>query len=268
MKINGQRIILTGAASGIGKSLLQRLSLYDCQIFAVDIQPEQLQTTINALENNAATIHAFVADLTLPQALDELFEVAQQTLAGIPDIFVANAGFAYYEQFPIKPDWRHIEKIFQLNVFSPLYALQKMRELNGNRPYYVLMTASAMAKLGMPGYALYAATKAALGRFEDAYRFEPSDKGRLGLVYPIATKTNFFQATGHTEVPVPFPSQTAEQVAEAMLKGILKNKRAIYPSLLFRISRFPQAFFEWISMPYQFYYAQVLQKWLANKQEP
>lgn len=53
------------------------------------------------------------------------------------------------------------------------------------------------------------------------------------IVYPIATRTQFFDSAGK-KVPVPFPSQTAETVAKQIVKGILSDKKEVFPSFLFR----------------------------------
>ena len=255
MKIAQKNIILTGAASGIGKALLNQLLDFEgIKVIAVDL---------NTIENASDKIIPFVCDLSQQLEVDRLFEFAIAQLQTI-DIFIANAGFAYYEVIE-KPDWQRIEKIFQVNVFSPIYAFQKMKELNVGREYFVLMTSSAMAKVAIPGYALYGATKAALDRFEDAYRFENQDFGHLSLVYPIATKTNFFNRSTNfsgQDVPVPFPASMPEQVAKIMVKGILNNETHIYPSKLFQISRFFQKLFEVMVFPYQYFYARKLKEWV------
>ena len=254
MQINNKNIILTGAASGIGKALLNQLLDYEgIKIIAVDL---------NIIDNTSYKIISFTCDLSQQSENDRLFEFALTQFQTI-DIFIANAGFAYYEVIE-KPDWQRIEKIFQVNVFSPIYAFQKMKELNIGREYFVLMTSSAMAKLAIPGYALYGATKAALDRFEDAYRFENHDFGHLSLVYPIATKTNFFNRSinfSGKDVPVPFPASTPDEVAKAMIEGILNNETHIYPSKLFQFSRFFQKLFEIIVSPYQYFYARKLKEW-------
>jgi uncharacterized protein len=254
MEINNKNIILTGAASGIGKVLLNQLLDFEgVKILAVDL---------NGIENDSDKIIPFVCDLSQQSEIDRLFEFALTQFQTI-DIFIANAGFAYYEVIE-KPDWQRIEKIFQVNVFSPIYAFQKMKTLNVGREYFVLMTSSAMAKVAIPGYSLYGATKAALDRFEDAYRFENQDLGHLSLVYPIATKTNFFNRSveaSRKDIVVPFPAQTPEEVAEAMIKGILTNKTHIYPSTLFKMGRFFQQLFEIIVLPYQYFYARKLKEW-------
>jgi uncharacterized protein len=254
MQINNKNIILTGAASGIGKALLNQLLDFEgIKIIAVDL---------NKIENASDKIIPFVCDLSQQPEIDRLFDFALTQFQTI-DIFIANAGFAYYEVIE-KSDWQRIERIFQVNVFSPIYAFQKMKALNVGREYFVLMTSSAMAKLAIPGYALYGATKAALDRFEDAYRFENQDLGHLSLVYPIATKTNFFNRSveaSRKNIVIPFPAQTPEEVAKAMIKGILNNNRHIYPSKLFQFSRFLQKLFEVTASPYQYFYAHKLKEW-------
>jgi uncharacterized protein len=258
MQIKHKNIILTGAASGIGNALLNQLIGFEgVNILAVDLNE------IDCVLDTDKLI-SFKCDLSQQSEVDRLFDFALNQFHTI-DIFIANAGFAYYEVID-KPDWQRIEKIFQVNVFSPIYAFQKMKALNVGREYFVLMTSSAMAKLAIPGYALYGATKAALDRFEDAYRFENQDLGHLSLIYPIATKTNFFirsTDSSRRDVPVPFPSHTPEDVAKAMIKGILRNETHIYPSKLFQISRFSQKLFEIMSLPYQYFYAEKLKNWLS-----
>jgi hypothetical protein len=61
---------------------------------------------------------------------------------------------------------------------------------------------------------------------------------------------------------VPFPTQTAEQVATLMIKGILANKTHIYTSILFKICRFFQHLFEIMVLPYQYFYAHKLKEWV------
>lgn len=232
MEINQRKFILTGAASGIGKALLRQLNDFNVQILAVDKDRERLAATINSLPASSAKIASFVCDLADYTAIDDLFVKAKATMGEV-DIFLANAGFAYYEKI-MGPDWQHIEKIFQVNVFSSIYALEKMADFNRRREYYFVITASGMSKMAIPGYTLYSASKGALDRFAEGYRFEKSDLGRLALVYPIATKTKFFKHAG-SQIPIPWPAQHPEVVAKAIIRGIRRNKKQIYPSKIFKL---------------------------------
>jgi len=231
MHIDGKNIILTGAASGIGRALLEGLAQYHVQVLAVDQNSPALGA---ARTQGHMRVFPYSCDLGDPQALPSLFDHALQTLGSV-DLFIANAGFAYYEKIEM-PDWEHIERIYRVNVFSPLYAAEKMASINRGRTYKVVITASAMGFLGIPGYALYSSTKAALHRFAETYRFELKDRRSLALVYPITTRTSFFSsAAAGRRAPQPWPSQAPEQVAQAILTGIQRDQSAIYPSLFFRI---------------------------------
>jgi short-subunit dehydrogenase len=233
MEIQNKKIVVTGAASGIGKALVSRLCEFDCEILAVDRNENDLMTTIQNLKYSLAKVSPYVCDLAVPENLDELFNHAIQALQGI-DIFIANAGYAYYEQI-LQEDWQHIDQIFKVNVFSPLYSAIKMKNLFKENQYKVVITASAIGKLGLPGYALYGATKAAIDRFAEAYRFELDDPKKLALVYPIATRTNFFKEASTHKAPTPWPSQTPDQVAKTIIRGIERDQKSIFPSLTYKI---------------------------------
>lgn len=255
MQINGKNIILTGAASGIGRALLGLLAQSSVRIIAVDKDAERLKE----LPAGRAEIIPYTCDLGQPEAVDALFREATRQLGGV-DLFIASAGFAYYEKIEAE-NWAHIEQIYRVNVFSPLYTLEKMRNLNSERPHKVVIIASAMSFIGLPGYALYSSTKAALHRFAEAYRYEMDDPASLMLVYPIGTRTNFFGAATQTHVaPQTWPTQTAEQVARAILRGIQRDSHSVFPFGAFRL---------FLALPFLGKLEQViesrrLQKWLRS----
>lgn len=247
MQIENKRIVITGASSGIGWALLQKLhKINGTQLIAVDIRqlPEEME--------NVTFIEA---DMARYEHIEHVFARASFKFKEV-DIFFANAGFAYFEKVG-KPDYEHIEKIFQVNTIAPLYILQKMMAF-GNENLTVI-TASAMAKLGVPGYAFYGATKAALDRFADAFWYESHPRNKLAIVYPVATRTNFFKQANAEKTPVtPWPSQTPEAVADAIIAGVTNDRKQIFPSALFRGARIPQKLYEIINRPYQKYYAKYL----------
>jgi short-subunit dehydrogenase len=262
MKIAGQHIVLTGAASGIGRALLAQLSDFECHVLACDRDVTRLAATAAECSGRRAEIETLAVDLSAPAATDALFERAVSAWGGV-DLFVANAGFAYYGTLG-EPDWEKIAGIFRTNVFAAIYGLQRMAALNPDRPYGCVVMASAMAKMAVPGYALYAATKAALDRFAEAYRLELEPRAYLALVYPVATRTGFFAAAGE-RVPVPSPSQAPETVARAVVRGVLRGRKSIYPSPAFRASRFVGRFLPVVPWLYQRAEQAKLRRWLSHR---
>jgi len=133
MEITGQRIILTGAASGIGRALLAQLGDFECRVLARDRDAARLVAAAVECGGRRAFIETLGADLSAPAATDALFRARGVGWGGV-DLFVANAGFAYYGTIG-EPDWEKIAGIFRANVFAAIYGLQRMAALNPDRPY-------------------------------------------------------------------------------------------------------------------------------------
>lgn len=223
-----KRIVLTGADSGIGLEVLKLFAAEPTnRILAVD-------RNVTAMDKFGENVTTLRLDVSSGQAVDEIFARAQEILGGI-DIFYANAGYPYYELVD-SADWERTKRMFETNVFSPIYSYQKYREyLNGAKGCFAV-TVSAIGKMAMPGYTLYSASKFAMHGFQQGLRFELPDNITMTCLYPIATDTGFFKAANEKEFEKPFPVQNPAVVAKKMVKGIDKGKRTVNPSGLFTLS--------------------------------
>ncbi len=230
MEIDGKRVVITGASSGIGRALLQELSGRQLQVVAAGRDGARLHDAVESARAARTEIRPFAGDLALQEGVDALFAYALEQMGGI-DLFCAIAGFAYWE--PVRdPDWGRIEAIFQTNVFSPIYAVEKMHALFPGGNYRVVITSSILGRVGLEGYALYSSTKAALDRFAEVYRLQTGKRDRLVLVYPLAVRSGFLESAGGA--PTPWLSQSAEAVARGMVGGIEKDMETIYTSWILR----------------------------------
>lgn len=227
--ITGKNIILTGANSGIGLKILKLLIQNNNRVFCADTNTDELEL----LKNNNITI--FRKDISSKSAVDEMFDEAVNRLGKI-DIFFANAGFGYYEEMDYV-SWDRISRIFETNVFSPIYSYQKYREyLRGENGIFVL-TCSVIGLIANPGYALYSSTKFALSGFQRAIKEELPDNIQLSCIYPVATDTQFFRRANKLPYKKPFPLQSPETVAKRAIRGIEKGKSVINTSILFIIMK-------------------------------
>lgn len=213
-------VVITGANSGIGLALVHLLVKEKTKIVAADVIIDQLL--------QIPQVQPIICDVSDSLQIDNLMAIAIEKFGHI-DIFIANAGFAYYEFNPL-PDVARTNQIFRVNVQSIIYTAHKMQTLFLDAPYQFVAVSSAMAFWPLAGYAQYSATKAALRAFGEAYRQELSTGQIFQLVYPIGTKTAFFK---NADSPTATLTQTPEQVASAILIGIKKKRKDIYPSLLF-----------------------------------
>lgn len=231
MKIQNKKIVITGASSGIGYELVQKLSAFEgTKIIASARNTQKIPQAYNVI--------SFKADISNQAEIDALFNFAIETMGGI-DIFIANAGFGYYERFSNK-GWEHIDDIFKTNVISPLYSLGKMADINISKEFTVVITCSAIGKIPYPGMALYTASKFALDGFNSSYQSEIPQNGHLVMVYPVATYTNFFDNANMSKNDIPKPRQHVSKVVKSTIKSIEKNNKHVYPYS-------PFSFLVWIS---------------------
>lgn len=228
--IENKNIVLTGASSGIGLEVLKILSRgKGNRILAVSRK-------IESLEGFAANVYPFSCDVSSAEGVDRIFEKAEEVLGNI-DIFYANAGFPYFEEYNYT-DWDRVKKIFDTNTLSPIYTYSKFLKHLDGRKGTLAYTISAMGRMAMPGYALYAASKFAMAGFQEAIRLEKPDNLKITCVYPVATKTNFFNVGGGgVKLKKPFPVQKASTVAKAAVRGIAKEIEQISPCFLFDVSQ-------------------------------
>ncbi len=226
MDLNGKNIIITGASSGIGKGLTQALLQNKANVYAVS-------RSIESTALNHPNLIKKNLDVSKVNEIDALFNDALAKMGSI-DMFIANAGFAYYEKLTsLTAD--HIDTIFNLNTRSVIYSAVKLKEINHDKPFRFIATLSAVSYVSMPGHALYSATKAALRGFFDGFECELTQNDQLvQTIYPVATKTDFFNVANQSRKP--WPVQSVDKVVKTTIKGIKNGKRKIYPSKLFRYS--------------------------------
>lgn len=257
MNLTGKNIILTGASSGIGKEMLSILSRYD------EIKIVAVARHIGNIPETDDKIYPLSIDVSTEEGVDLLFEQAINILGNI-DVFIANAGFAYLEKLGT-PDWQHIRNIYDLNVFSPVYSLEKLVEVSNGNTAAFACTISGAGLVSLPAYSLYCSTKAALHHFMQTYRYEKKNNLQITAVYPVATRTGFFdKATGEKETPLPFPVQDAKIVARKIIRGIEKGRKEVYPSLLFRLFYPFGRAFPFMLKIYSFLERRKVKKWLNS----
>ena len=247
MLFQHQHIVITGAASGIGHALVIELSQRNCQVLAIDKDGNGLKQLALEMESSKMQLQILTLDLANPDQIQALVPLALEKLGHI-DLFFANAGIALYGSFGSQ-DFKDRQSQIMVNLVAPLEGLYQLLHVANGHPFSYVITASAMAKIGMPNYAMYAATKSALDRFADCFRFEQNPGCHLMLVYPIATRTDFFN--GQDLNKIPWPTQSPQKVAQSILKGLRQKKKSVYPSLLFRGMISLQLINQWLMYPYQ-----------------
>jgi NAD(P)-dependent dehydrogenase (short-subunit alcohol dehydrogenase family) len=242
-----QRVLITGAGSGLGQALAHRFAAHGAQVACIDIQFERLEATLATLSGSGHT--AFAADVGND---DSMQAMADAVLAGwgVPDVLINNAGIASggdVLEAPIS-EWRHLWEVNVLSVVrgTKLFLPAMLKRGSG----HVVSTASFAGLAGAPGLMTYGVSKAAVVAFSEQLRAECHGTGiDVSVICPAFFKTNLMQSTVGTEKikhlgqkMMDRSPDSLDQVADRIYADIGKRRFLIIPTknepMLWRIKRF------------------------------
>ena len=163
--------VITGGASGVGRSLAFALADAGARVVIADIDETALSETRAALEAHGATAHARRCDVTDPASLGQLAAFAFEELGGAHLVF-ANAGISAGEAGPLwgyaEADWKWCFEVNFWGVVNTINAFMP-RLVAQDEEAHVVVTGSANgAFLVFPDQPVYSATKAAVQAVTEA----------------------------------------------------------------------------------------------------
>ncbi len=224
----GEVAVVTGATGGIGRALSGALADHGVLVVAVGRNPVQLAEVVARTRGTAVE-----CDLREPGSAERV--LAQATEAyGRVDIVVANAGIGFAGDVPSMTA-ESVAELVELNVIAPLQlaraSLGPMLERGSGRLLFVTSIAGA---LGVPGEAVYSATKAATEMFADVLREEVRGTGvTVSTLVPGVVNTEFFQRRGlpyDRAFPRPMPpARVARAAVQLLVDG---RRRRVVPAWL------------------------------------
>lgn len=175
--LRGRRVLITGAARGIGAGLADLLTAHGARVALAGLEPELLAEV--AQRNHAPWRECDVSD---PDAVDRAVEELVTELGGL-DVVVANAGIA--KQLPIiggQPDV--MEAHLRVNTLGVFYTLRAAGPHITHPGGYALATASLAAAVHLPLLGAYSASKAAVEAIGNTFRQEIKPTGaKVGVAY-------------------------------------------------------------------------------------
>jgi NAD(P)-dependent dehydrogenase (short-subunit alcohol dehydrogenase family) len=267
----GKRVLLTGAASGIGRACALELAHRGAQLALVDIDETALETTVAEIRNLGAAVTPIVADLAFPQGVESAAAAALEALGQI-DVLFSNAGVAVVKPLPTTTpaDWQWI---FAVNLWAAIglsrALIPTMAARGGGQ---IVATASLAGLVGAPGMLPYSTTKFALVGFLEALRHDVADMGiDVTIVCPGYVPTNLHNATRYDNAgfarfmtaPPTWLAVSPTQAARTIVDGIARRApwvvfgieklgwwlKRISPTAQFRLTRWLARHYELVAPP-------------------
>jgi short-subunit dehydrogenase len=186
MNLKEARIVLTGAAGGIGSTTAHWLAQAGAKLWLTDLKQEPLDRLAREL-GSGAVLGAVAADIGTETGRATL---ALATREQRINVLINAAGLNPFGLFVEQPA-HEIVKAFAVNAVAPLLLCHALLPALLERPTaHIVNVGSTFGSIGFPGFAAYSASKFAVHGFSEALRRELADTNvRVHYVAPRATKT-------------------------------------------------------------------------------
>ncbi|WP_345975937.1 SDR family NAD(P)-dependent oxidoreductase [Sulfurimonas sp. HSL3-7] len=190
-QLNGKRVLVTGATSGIGKACAHRLAEAGTDLVLCGRNGEKLEALKQAFGPFGVDIKVLVFDVRNRKEVESRLSILLETTA--IDILINNAGLALGLEAFDGGDVDQWEEMIDANIKGLLYVsravVPQMRRRNSG---HILNIGSIAGKMTYPGGNVYSATKAAVHALGEAMNIDLAGTAvRVGNIAPGAVETNF-----------------------------------------------------------------------------
>ncbi|MEU0056021.1 SDR family oxidoreductase [Streptomyces sp. NPDC006334] len=231
--LEGQVVVVTGAARGVGELLARKLSARGASIALVGLEPDALKQVAERLHGDSAH---WYADVTDHEAMVRVAAEVKERFGKV-DVVVANAGVATGGPFADSDpeSWR---RVIEVNLVGSAVTARAFLPLLTESRGYLLQIASLAAITPAPMMSAYCASKSGVEAYAHCLRAEVGPKGvRVGVGYLSWTDTDMVRGADQDEVMrelrqrLPWPANKTYPLGPAvdrLVAGIERRSAHVY----------------------------------------
>lgn len=243
MDVTNKVIIISGASSGIGKSLAQLLSGKNAKVVLLARREEKLMEIEAELKAAKHEVIVVKTDVTDKAQVANAVKLTLEAFGQI-DVVINNAGVGYFgtiEKLPIE----EFDRLVKTNVYGMLYlnqsAIPSLKKTQG----MIVNISSGLSKRALPFLSAYSSTKSMVDALSDGMRLELRRYGVKVLNYcPPETDTEIFENT-HNEAGLESDQAghhrkkaKVQDVALRIVSAIVAEKREVVEGKFLHIMNF------------------------------
>jgi len=233
MTFQGQSIVVTGGASGIGLAAAERFAQAGADVAILDANAKDLSCAVERLSgNNGCRVLGAVADISRSRDVAAAFDRVLEE-RGRVDVLVNNAGISFARRVDEYTE-EELDRILAVNLKGAFLcvraALPALRRSRG-----AIVSVSSMTGLvGQDFGAAYSASKGGLVAMTKSLAIELARDGiRVNCVCPAGVDTPLMRTWAAT---LPDQDQVLRQQAEMHLIGRMASSDEIAEAILFLAS--------------------------------
>jgi len=243
MDVRNKVIIISGASSGIGKSLAQLLSGKNAKVVLLARREEKLieiEAELKAAKHEVIVVKTDITDS------DQVANAVKLTIEafGQIDVVINNAGVGYFgtiEKLPME----EFDRLVKTNVYGMLHLSQSAIPALKKTEGMIVNISSGLSKRALPFLSAYSSTKSMVDALSDGMRLELRRYGVKVLNYcPPETDTEIFENT-HNEAGLESDQAShhrkkakTQDVALRIVEAIVAEKREVLEGRFLHIMNF------------------------------
>ncbi len=234
--LKGKRVLITGGASGIGRTIAERLVPEAAELVLVDLNEQALNQTLEAIQALGGEVSGYTLDITVPDSVSRLRDRLHAELGPI-DVLVNNAGVVFGGAFLDVPLEKHVQT-YRVNVEGMVAMTHAFLPDLLSRPEgHVVNVASAAGLIGLPWGTSYSSSKWAVIGFSESLRLELEMTGhravKVTTVCPSYVSTGLFAGA---RPPRTTSMLTPEELAQQVVQGIRHDDIWVLTPWLVRVT--------------------------------
>ena len=226
-RLAGKTVLITGAASGIGRLMARKMAARGARLVLWDLAPDRLEDLRAELASAGTPVRIDAFDLAQREAIHEA--AARVLGEGGVDVLVNNAGIVNGRWLLDSSD-DDIERSFRVNTLALFTTTRAfLPGMIDRQAGHIVNIASAAGLVGVPRLTDYSASKFAVAGFDEALRLELKRRRSAvvtTIVCPFYIDTGMF-AGAKTRFAALLPILAADDVAERIVRAIESDRRRL-----------------------------------------
>jgi NAD(P)-dependent dehydrogenase (short-subunit alcohol dehydrogenase family) len=217
-----QIALVTGAASGLGKSLVTGLAKKGYQVIGADYNQQGLDDLKAEFQSKGMDITCIQSNIASLDDVKNMMHTIDQKYGRL-DLLVNNAGIIHPFSRVEKVDYETIERVMSVNFWGTTYMTKEAIPLlkKGHKPA-LINVASMGALIPTPGQSFYCASKAAIALLTQTLAFELKEEGiDVLLACPGTMQTKIVQNAAYTD--------ESRESSKELISAIEKSTAGITP---------------------------------------
>jgi len=233
--------LITGASMGIGEAIAREFAGRGHNLVLVARSADKLRVLAREFRQDwGIKVEICVEDLSDAESPARVYEFCHRQGVMV-DILVNCAGLSYAGDFNDLPLGK-LQEIMMVNMMAMVRLTRLfLPDMVESKKGIIINVASLGGMQGVPGLALYSATKSFVLTLTEALYVELKGKGiKVFAVCPGFVDTGFLGRAGHNAANIRLPISGIDVVVNAVLKGLKKNHIWVFPTVIDKVLAFSQ----------------------------